>query len=137
MEKKVKIVGAGLAGSEAAIFLAKKGYNIELLEMRPKYETGAHTTGYPAELVCSNSLGSLDVLSASGVLKEEALRLGSTLFNVAKECAVPSGNSLSVDRFGFCKEIKKIIDSFENIKIINQKYEKIDSTTPTIIATGP
>ena len=64
--KKVRIIGAGLAGSEAAIYLAKKGYEIELIEMRPKYQTGAHTTDYPAEFVCSNSLGSLDLLSASG-----------------------------------------------------------------------
>ena len=103
---KIRIVGAGLAGSEAAIYLAKKGYDIELIEMRPKYQTGAHTTDYPAEFVCSNSLGSLDLLSASGLLKQEAILLGSELFNIAKKNAVPSGNSLSIDRFGFCKEIK-------------------------------
>ncbi|MBQ7286373.1 MAG: methylenetetrahydrofolate--tRNA-(uracil(54)-C(5))-methyltransferase (FADH(2)-oxidizing) TrmFO [Candidatus Gastranaerophilales bacterium] len=137
MKEKVRVVGAGLAGSEAAIYLAKKGYDVELIEMRPKYKTGAHTSDYPAELVCSNSLGSLDLLSASGLLKEEALHLGSTLFEVAKQCAVPSGNSLSIDRFGFCEEIKKIISSFENIKIINEKYEKLDPSIPTIIATGP
>ena len=137
MNKNVRVVGAGLAGSEAAIYLAKKGYNVELIEMRPKYKTGAHTSDYPAELVCSNSLGSLDLLSASGLLKEEALCLGSTLFEVAKQCAVPSGNSLSIDRFGFCEEIKKIISSFENIKIINEKYKKLDPSIPTIIATGP
>ena len=137
MAKKVRIIGAGLAGSEAAIYLAKKGYEIDLIEMRPKYKTGAHTSDYPAELVCSNSLGSTDLLSASGLLKEEALRLNSTLFKVAKQCAVPSGNSLSIDRFGFCEEIKKIIDSHSNINWVNEKYEKIDPTIPTIIATGP
>jgi len=137
MDKKVRVVGAGLAGSEAAIYLAKKGYSVDLIEMRPKFQTGAHTTGYPAEFVCSNSLGSLDILSASGLLKEEALRLGSTLFDVAKKCAVPSGNSLSIDRFGFSKEIKRIIEEFKNINLIIDKYEKIDPTTPTIIATGP
>ena len=73
---KVKIIGAGLAGSEAAIYLAKKGYETELFEMRPKYQTGAHTISYPAEFVCSNSLGSLDITSASGLLKQEALELG-------------------------------------------------------------
>ena len=137
MTKKVRVIGAGLAGSEAAIYLAEKGHKVELIEMRPKYKTGAHTSDYPAELVCSNSLGSIDILSASGLLKQEATILGSTLFNIAKKCSVPSGNSLSIDRFGFCKEVKKIIDSKENIKIINEKYEKIDTSVPTIIATGP
>lgn len=135
--EKIRIIGAGLAGSEAAIYLAKKGYDIELWEMRPKYETGAHATANPAELVCSNSLGSSDILSASGLLKKEAELLGSTLFKTAKECAVPSGNSLSVDRVGFSNKIKEIINSYKNIKVVNEKYEKIDPNVPTIIATGP
>ncbi len=134
---KVKIIGAGLAGSEAAIYLAKKDYEVELYEMRPKYQTGAHTTSYPAEFVCSNSLGSLDITSASGLIKKEALELGSTLFQEAINNMVPSGNSLSIDRFGFCKKIKEIIDGFKNIKIINELYENIDPSVPTIIATGP
>lgn len=135
--QKVRVVGAGLAGSEAAIYLAKKDYNVELIEMRPKYSTNAHTTDYPAEFVCSNSLGAIDILSASGLLKEEATIMGSTLFNVAKETRVPSGNSLSVDRFGFCKKVKEIIDSFSNITLVVDKYEKIDTSIPTIIAAGP
>lgn len=134
---KVRVIGAGLAGSEAAIYLAKKGYKVELFEMRPKFQTGAHKTDYPAEFVCSNSLGSLDILNASGLLKKEALMLGSTLMNTAFETKVPSGNSLSVDRFGFCQKIKEIISSYPNIEIINEKYDKIDFSIPTIIATGP
>ena len=133
----IRIIGAGLAGSEAGIFLANKGYKIDLIEMRPKYQTGAHKTKYPAELVCSNSLGSTDLLNASGLLKKEALILGSTLIKTAQECSVPSGNSLSVDRYGFSKEIEKIIKSYKNINLITDKYEKIDTDTPTIIATGP
>ncbi len=135
--KKIRIVGAGLAGSEAAIYLAKKGYDIDLIEMRPKYETGAHKTDLPAEFVCSNSLGSVDILSASGLLKHEAELLGSELIKTAKKCAVPSGNSLSIDRLGFSKEIEKTIKSFPNINLIIEKYKNLDENIPTIIATGP
>lgn len=135
--KKVKVIGSGLAGSEAALYLAKKGYEIELYEMRPKKQTGAHTTALPAELVCSNSLGSNDPLLASGLLKQEALILGSSLFEIALKNSVPSGNSLSVDRFGFSKDIEKKIQSYSNIKVIREVYEKINPNTPTIIATGP
>ena len=135
--QKVKIIGAGLAGSEAAIYLANKGYQVELVEMRPKYQTGAHTTSYPAEFVCSNSLGSLDITSASGLLKKEALELGSTLFQEAINNSVPSGNSLSIDRFGFCKKINDLIRENKNITLINELYTKINPEIPTIIATGP
>ncbi len=134
---KIRIIGAGLAGSEAAIYLAKKGYNVDLIEMRPKYTTKAHTTSLPAELVCSNSLGSADILNASGLLKKEAEILGSALFEIANATSIPSGNSLSVDRFGFSNEVEKTIKNYKNINIIREKYEKIDDTTPTIIATGP
>ncbi len=137
MDKKVRIVGAGLAGSEAALYLLNKGYSVELIEMRPKYSTGAHKTDYPAEFVCSNSLGSLDSLSASGLLKQEGLELGSRLFAIAKENSVPSGNSLSIDRFGFCKAVKDELNKFDNLEIVNKKYDEIDPNIPTIIATGP
>ena len=133
---KIRVIGAGLAGSEAAIYLSKKGHDVDLIEMRPKYNTGAHTTDYPAEFVCSNSLGSTENTSASGLLKQEALALGSTLFKEAFENKVPSGNSLSIDRFGFCKKIKEIINN-SNINLINELYNKIDPNIPTIIATGP
>ena len=134
---KVRVIGAGLAGSEAAIYLAKKGYEIDLYEMRPKVQTGAHKTDLPAEFVCSNSLGSSDILSASGLLIEEGMRLGSELFKTAKECSVPSGNSLSIDRFGFSQKIKEKIENLKNINIINEKFDNIDTNIPTIIATGP
>ncbi len=134
---KVQIIGAGLAGSEAAIYLANKGYIVDLIEMRPKYQTHAHTTQYPAEFVCSNSLGSEDVLSASGLLKKEAQILGSTLIKTAFKTRVSSGNSLSIDRFGFCKKIDEIIKSNKNINLICEKYIKINPEIPTIISTGP
>ena len=134
--EKIRIIGAGLAGSEAAIYLAKKGYDIELWEMRPKYETGAHATANPAELVCSNSLGSSDILSASGLLKKEAELLGSTLFKTAKECAVPSGNSLSVDRVGFSNKIKEIINSYKNIKLLMKNMKKLTPMYPQSLQRG-
>ncbi|MBR2069209.1 MAG: methylenetetrahydrofolate--tRNA-(uracil(54)-C(5))-methyltransferase (FADH(2)-oxidizing) TrmFO [Candidatus Gastranaerophilales bacterium] len=134
---KVKVIGAGLAGSEAAIYLANKNHEVELVEMRPKYQTGAHTTGYCAEFVCSNSLGSFEITSASGLLKHEALLLGSTLLKEAIANKVPSGNSLSIDRFGFSKRIEEIIDNHKNIKKVNSLYSKIEPDIPTIIATGP
>ncbi len=134
---KINVIGSGLAGSEAAIYLAKNNWDVDLYEMRPIFSTGAHKTDFPAELVCSNSLGSVDVLSASGLLKQESLKLGSALFKVAFDCAVPSGNSLSVDRVEFSQEIDRIIKSFKNINIVHENYSKIDVNIPTIIATGP
>ena len=135
--EKVIVVGSGLAGSEAAIYLANKGYEVDLVEMRPKYQTGAHKTSYPAELVCSNSLGSSDILQASGMLKKEAMMLGSFLFTAAYNNSVPSGNSLSIDRNAFCVEVDNKIKSLENINVIYDKYDKINPDIPTIIATGP
>ena len=135
--EKVIVVGSGLAGSEAAIYLANKGYEVDLIEMRPKYQTGAHKTSYPAELVCSNSLGSSDILQASGMLKKEAMMLGSFLFTAAYNNSVPSGNSLSIDRNAFCVEVDNKIKSLKNINVINDKYDKINPAIPTIIATGP
>ena len=134
---EIDVIGAGLAGSEAAIYLANKGCMVNLIEMRPKFQTGAHKTDLPAEFVCSNSLGSSDILSASGLLKEEGIRLGSTLFKIAKEYSVPSGNSLSIDRFGFSEKIREIIKSNKNINYTVEKYDKINTSKPTIIATGP
>ena len=135
--KKVNVIGGGLAESEASLYLAQRGIEVDLYEMRPKKETGAHKTSDFAEFVCSNSLGATDVTSASGLLKEEMKMLGGTLINVAFEHSVPSGNSLSIDRFGFSEYITKLIRENENINIINEEYEKIDVETPTIIATGP
>ena len=112
---KINIIGAGLAGSEAALYLAPLGYDINLFEMRPKIDTTVHKTDNFGELVCSNSLGSLDKESASGLLKHEALTLGSNLFKIALNNKVPSGNSLSVAREDFAQEITNKI-------IIKQKY---------------
>ncbi|HBG48837.1 MAG TPA: methylenetetrahydrofolate--tRNA-(uracil(54)-C(5))-methyltransferase (FADH(2)-oxidizing) TrmFO, partial [Cyanobacteria bacterium UBA9971] len=105
MTMKVKIIGGGLAGSEAALQLAKNNINVELYEMRPKKTTGAHQTDKLGELVCSNSLGSNDIGAASGLLKEELRILGSFLIKFADESSVPAGNALAVDRDIFAEKI--------------------------------
>ena len=130
------MAGGGLAGSEAALYLANKGVKVKLYEMRPKVTTGAHTSSDFAEFVCSNSLGAVDVKNASGLLKEEARILGSILIEQAHKCAVPSGNSLSIDRWGFSGAITKLIESNPNIEIIREELTHIPQT-PAIIATGP
>lgn len=135
--KKVNIIGAGLAGSEAALYLAPLGYDINLFEMRPCVDTQVHKTDNFGELVCSNSLGSLDKESASGLLKHEALILGSNLFQIALNNKVPSGNSLSVAREDFAQEITQKIKFYKNINIIREEITEIDLDTPTIVATGP
>lgn len=133
---KVTVAGGGLAGSEAAIFLANNDIEVDLYEMRPIKTTGAHTSEDFAEFVCSNSLGSTASSSASGLLKQEALLLGSTLMTTAFELKVPSGNSLSIDRKGFSQKITEIINNHPKINIIREELTQIPKT-PTIIATGP
>ena len=133
---KVIVAGGGLAGSEAALYLANHDIKVELYEMRPKKTTGAHTSEDFAEFVCSNSLGSIGTGSASGLLKEEALLLGSTLMQEAFENRVPSGNSLSIDRKGFSSKITELISAHPNITVIREEITSLPDT-PAIIATGP
>lgn len=135
--EKVTIIGAGLSGSEAAIYLADKGIKVDLIEMRPNKTTGAHKTGYCAEFVCSNSLGAIDITSASGLLKEEMKLLGSTLIKEAFLNSVPSGNSLSIDRFGFSKKITDIIKNHPNINFIEDEIVELPDNGINIVATGP
>lgn len=135
--EKITVIGAGLAGSEAAIYLADKGIKVDLIEMRPNKTTGAHKTGYCAEFVCSNSLGAIDITSASGLLKEEMKLLGSTLIKEAFLNSVPSGNSLSIDRFGFSKKITDIIKNHPNINFIENEIVELPDNGINIIATGP
>lgn len=133
----IKIIGAGLAGSEAAYYLANKGHNVTLYEMRPKKMTPAHQTGGFAELVCSNSLRSNDPLNAVGLLKQEMQQIGSLIMEAAYSKEVPAGSSLAVDRVGFSDYITKKIKSHPNIKVIEAEVDDIDIDTYTIIATGP
>lgn len=134
--QEVKIIGAGLAGSEAALQLAKRGINVKLYEMRPVKMTGAHTSGDCAEFVCSNSLGSADITNASGLLKKEMEILGGELIKIAKENSVPAGNALAIAREDFSKGVNERIASFPNIEIIREEITEIPDGN-VIIATGP
>lgn len=133
---EVDVIGAGLAGSEAALQLAKRGYKVNLYEMRPFVETGAHTTGDCAEFVCSNSLGSDDITNGSGLLKHEMEILGGELIDIAKACRVPAGNALAIDRHKFSQAVTDKILNCENITLIRKEVEQIPQN-PSIIASGP
>lgn len=133
---EVTIIGAGLAGSEAALQLAKRGIKVKLYEMRPIKTTGAHTGQNCAEFVCSNSLGSFDTTNASGLLKKEMQLLGGELIKVAYECQVPAGNALAIDREGFSEKVTQKIEENPNITIIREEITEIPDT-PAIMSSGP
>lgn len=135
--KTITIIGAGLAGSEAAYQLAKKGYKVKLYEMRPKKNTEVHTGENFAELVCSNSLGSNLLSNASGLMKEELRHFGSLLVKIADETKVPAGQALAVDREGFSKKITEILKNTENIQIINEELTSLPEEGIVLIASGP
>ena len=134
---KVIVIGGGLAGSEAALQLAQRGFEVDLYEMRPQISTQAHKTEKLAEFVCSNSLGSSDVTNASGLLKRETQTLGSRLIELAIKNSVPAGNALAIDREGFSQEVTDLISSNPNINLIREEIEEIPTNTPCIIASGP
>ena len=132
----VSIIGAGLAGSEAALQLSKRGIKVKLYEMRPNKTTGAHVGSDCAEFVCSNSLGSLDITNASGLLKKEMEILGGELIKIAIENSVPAGNALAIAREDFSKAVTKKIEEDENIELIREELTEIPEGN-VIIATGP
>lgn len=134
--KTVNIIGAGLAGSEAAYQLAKRGIKVKLYEMRPVKQTPAHHTDKFAELVCSNSLRGNALTNAVGVLKEEMRRLDSLIIKAADNASVPAGGALAVDRHEFSGYITDTLRQHENIEVINEEITTIPDG-PTIIATGP
>ncbi len=133
---EVNVIGAGLAGSEAALQLANRGFRVNLYEMRPLVKTGAHTTDACAEFVCSNSLGSYDITNGSGLLKHEMEILGGELIKIAKTCSVPAGNALAIDRYLFSNTVTDRIKQNPNISLHRTEVTKIPET-PTIIASGP
>ncbi|MEZ0395192.1 MAG: methylenetetrahydrofolate--tRNA-(uracil(54)-C(5))-methyltransferase (FADH(2)-oxidizing) TrmFO [Anaerolineales bacterium] len=130
------VVGGGLAGSEAAWQAARRGLRVHLYEMRPAVQTGAHQTAYLAELVCSNSLGSLLPDRPGGLLKNELRRLGSLLLECAEASALPAGSALAVDREIFARRVTEQIAAHPNIELIRQEVREIPAG-PVIIASGP
>ncbi|MCB5230322.1 MAG: methylenetetrahydrofolate--tRNA-(uracil(54)-C(5))-methyltransferase (FADH(2)-oxidizing) TrmFO [Candidatus Cloacimonas sp.] len=136
MQKKIRIIGGGLAGSEAALQFAKRGWQVDLYEMRPKRMTPAHSTDKLGELVCSNSLKSSLLTTASGLLKAELRLLGSELLKIADEVRVPAGNALAVDRDLFSEKVTERILQESMIKVHNEEVKELGDE-PTILATGP
>jgi len=137
MKTSVRIIGAGLAGSEAAWQCARRGLAVELFEMRPVRSTPAHQTGDFAELVCSNSLKSDSENTAPWLLKEEMRRAGSLLIEIARQCAVPAGHALAVDRTVFAKRATEAISREPLIRVHRKEATQVAEDNITIIATGP
>ena len=137
--KKFTVIGAGLAGCEAAWQIAEAGYEVTLFEMKPEKFSPAHKNKNFAELICSNSLKASRIDSAAGLLKEEMARLGSLTVPVARNCAVPAGGALAVDRNEFSQTVTDMINSHPNITVKNKLVEEIslDDDEILIIATGP
>ena len=134
----IKVIGAGLAGSEAAWQCARCGVDVELFEMRPVRTTPAHQTADFAELVCSNSLKSDSENTAPWLLKEEMRRAGSLLLEIARECAVPAGHALAVDRIAFAAKVTEAISREPRITVRREEVAAIDEDECiTIVATGP
>ena len=134
---KINIIGAGLAGSECALYLANKGYQVNLYDIKGKQTTPAHHSKDFAEIVCSNSLKSDDENTASGVFKRELTLLGSELIKTAYEVQVPAGQALAVDRDEFSRIITDKIKNHKYIKIFCEDVKTIQKDAITIIATGP
>jgi len=133
----VRVIGAGLAGSEAAWQCAKRGVAVELWEMRPVRSTPAHQTADFAELVCSNSLKSDSLNTAPWLLKEEMRRAGSRLLEIARECAVPAGHALAVDRAVFAANVTTALSHEPLITVRREELTLINEDQITVIATGP
>lgn len=133
----VRVVGAGLAGCEAAIQLARRGFSVRLFDMKPEERSPAHHSDLFAELVCSNSLKAARVSSAAGLLKEEMRRLGSVCMQAADVSTVPAGGALAVDRTRFSQEVTRLVTSQPGVEVVCRRVDDWDPDAPTILATGP
>lgn len=134
---KINVIGAGLAGCEAAMQIASAGIPVRLYEMKPNKKSPAHKTDYFGELVCSNSLKAMRVESAAGLLKEEMRRLNSFLMQCADKCRVPAGGALAVDREKFAQLVTEGIQSQPLIEVVSEEITAIPESGITVIATGP
>ena len=137
MTERVTIVGGGLAGSEAAWQLARRGVAVDLYEMRPVRQTPVHQTGDLAELVCSNSLRGNALDQAAGLLKEEMRRMGSLIIRVADEVRVPAGSALAVDRGLFAQKVTEAVTALPQVSIHREETPRIPDAPVVIVATGP
>jgi methylenetetrahydrofolate--tRNA-(uracil-5-)-methyltransferase len=136
--KSIEIIGAGLAGCEAALMLARHGVSVELVEMRPSKTTPAHTTALPAELVCSNSFKSASLPAAQALLKEELKLLQSPLLECANACSVPAGNALAVDRLRFSQKVNDLLAANQSItRVAGESPRPSPEHFNCIIAAGP
>ena len=138
MKKKITIIGGGLAGAEAAYQAAKNGVEVDLYEMRPQVMTEAHHSGLLAEMVCSNSLGSMETTSASGLLKRELQMLDSFFLRRAAAARVPAGGSLSVDRMRLAADVTAELEAMPGVRLIRGEVREIPAgDAPLLIASGP
>src|SRR6201998_3585515 len=133
----IKIIGAGLAGSEAAWQCATRGWDVQLCEMRPVRATPAHQTADFAELVCSNSLKSDSANTAPWLLKEEMRRAGALLLEIGRAWAVPGGHALAVDRTAFAAKVTEAVSREPLITVRRQEVTSVGENQITVIATGP
>lgn len=134
---EIKILGAGLAGCEAALWLANQGVQVHLYEQKPLHFSPAHQKEGFAELICSNSLKAERLDSASGLLKEEMRLMGSSLLGCAEKTRVAAGGALAVDRDAFSREVTSLVEQHPNITLHRQRVERIDESAPVLVATGP
>ncbi len=133
----VNVIGAGLAGCEAAWQIAKRGIKVRLFEMKPNKKTPAHKSDNFCELICSNSLKAARVESAAGLLKEEMRRIGSLLMDAADGCSVPAGGALAVDREIFSQTVTQRLKAEPLIEIIEKEVTELPQDAVTVVATGP
>lgn len=135
--KSIVVIGAGLAGCEAAWQIAKRGEVVTLFEMKPHLYSPAHHSPHLAEVVCSNSFKSESLLNGPGVLKEEMSRLDSLILKKARETRVPAGDSLAVDREAFSQQVTQTLEEMKNVEIVREEVVTLSQEALTILATGP